>query len=72
MFSYDGENYIKIDESRYSHGSTFGLGNLGNRAITTGCYYYSSLSLSECNVKTEILDMATITWSDGIDYPFGR
>ena len=84
LFSYDGENYIKIDESKYSHLSTYGLGNLEGRAITTGCYdaafyysydYYQNYDFdnsSGCFVKTEILDMTTMTWSDAVDYPYEK
>ena len=67
FFSYDGENYVEIDESKYSHKDTYGLGNLEGRAVTTGC-----VIPSECYVKTEILDMTTMTWSDADDYPYGR
>ena len=66
IFSYDGTNYVDIDESNYSHRLTYGLGNLEGRAVTTGC----DLS-RECHVKTEILDITTMTWSDADDYPYG-
>ena len=69
FFSYDGENYVKIDESKYSHKHTLGLGNLEGRAVTTGCHSYNS---AEFHVKTEILDMTTMTWSDRDDYPYAR
>ena len=67
LLSYDGENYFKIEESKYSHELTYGLGNLEGRAITTGC-----LRPSQCYVKTEILDMTTMTWSDRDDFPYGK
>ena len=66
-FRYDGENYNKIDESKYSHQGTYGLGNLEGRAITTGC---SSGYQPECAVKTEIFDMTAMTWSAGDDFPY--
>ena len=89
FFSYDGENYIQIDESKYSHEYTSGLGNLEGRAVTTGCYpafyadyyYYNytydnypdeNYATRDCSVKTEILDISTMTWSDADDYPYGR
>ena len=71
LFSYNGENYIKIDESKYSHGGS--VGNLEGQAITTGggapC---GGAPHRKCYVKTEILDMTTMTWSDADDYPYGR
>ena len=33
-------------------------------ALTTGCVG------SECALKTELMDMDTLQWSDGPDYPF--
>ena len=44
---------------------TQGLGNYNGNAITTGCY-----DEKECYLKTEILDMTTMTWSDANDYPY--
>ena len=72
FFSYDGANYVKIDESKYAHLSTYALGNFEGRAITTGCWLKLDYSSVECNVKTEILNMTTLTWSDADDYPYGR
>ena len=45
---------------------TLGLANYKGKALTTGCN-----SFYGCSFKTELLDMETLTWSDGRDYPFG-
>ena len=66
---YDGENYTRINNSKYSHRSTLGLGFLEGKAITTGCSRGSWIK-DECDVKTEILDITTMTWSDADDYPY--
>ena len=42
-----------------------GLGNYNNKAFTTGCW-----GGDDCSVKTEILNMTTLTWSDTLDYPY--
>ena len=46
-----------------------GLGRYHDKAFTTGCYGASS---KECAsyVATELLDMTTMKWSDGPNYPF--
>ena len=66
IFSFDGENYVKVEDSKYSHDHTFGLGNYGDKAFTTGCFQAGCTS----KVATELLDMTTMKWSDGPDYPF--
>ena len=58
--------YESIDQSKYSHFWTRGLANYKGKALTTGCN-----SFEECSFKTELLDMETLAWSDGPDYPFG-
>ena len=63
--SFDGVNYQKVGESKYSHQSTWGIANYRGNALTTGCK-----SPNDCNTKTEILDMTSMTWSDADDYPF--
>ena len=62
---FDGENYQKVVDSKYSHRSTWAIANYRGDALTTGCK-----SPDDCNTKTEILDMTTMTWSDANDYPF--
>ena len=64
-FSFDGQNYRMIESSKYVHYRTLGLANYKNEALTTGCEYGS------CDRKTEILNMETMKWSEGPDYPFG-
>ena len=66
IFSFDGENYVKVEDSKFSHAWTLGLGNYGGKAFTTGCYSFGCTS----KVATELLDMTTMKWSDGPDYPF--
>ena len=46
-----------------------GLGNYKGKALTTGC---SDSNDPECDVKTEILDMTTMTWFDADDYPYAE
>ena len=43
------------------------MGNYHGKALTTGCY-----GNQKCGVKTELMDMNTLTWSAGPDYPFIR
>ena len=65
VFRFDGENSQPAGSSKYSHLWTEGMGNFMGQALTTGCY-----TGSDCAVKTELMDMSTLTWSDGPDYPF--
>ena len=62
---FDGEFFHSAGSSKYSHKYTLGLANYKGKALTSGCFdnsvYY---------VKTELMDMKTLTWSDGPDYPF--
>ena len=64
FFRFDGEFYQSAGTSAYSHRYTYGLANYRGRALTTGC------SGDSCGVKTELMDMNTLTWSIGPDYPF--
>ena len=65
MFRFDGEITQPAGSSKFSHVLTYGMGNYIGQALTTGCSVGSN-----CNVKTELMDMKTLTWSDGPDYPF--
>ena len=67
FLSFDGESYQSAGSSEYSHQLTYGMANYLGKALTTGCFAYSGDS---CNVKTELMDMETLTWSSGPDYPF--
>ena len=63
--SFDGENYVRVEDSKYFHFETLGLGNYRGKAFTTGCH--STICTS--HVATEILDMVTMKWSNGPNYP---
>ena len=63
FFSFDGQSYRSAGASEYSHQSTSGMANYRGKALTTGCYS------GNCGVKTELMDMTTLTWSAGPDYP---
>ena len=65
-FSFDGEVYESVVLSQYSHIWTRGLANYRGKALTTGCNGYG-----DCSFKTELLDMTTLRWSEGQDFPFG-
>ena len=41
------------------------MGNYVGKALTTGCQ-----DGSNCAVKTELMDLTTLEWTDGPDYPF--
>ena len=77
ILSFDGKNYVTVENSKFAHRHTLGLGNYQGKALTTGCNY-DCVSLgcifSTCTSKvaTELLDMTTLTWTDGPDYPFAR
>ena len=63
--SYDGENFTSAGSSKFSHYYTLGLANYMGKALTTGCGENTG-----CGKKTEIMDMTTLQWSDGPDYPY--
>ena len=65
--SFDGESYQSAGSSKYSHQWTLGMANYLGKALTTGCMVMYGDS---CGVKTELMDMNTLTWSAGPDYPF--
>jgi len=64
FFRFDGESYQSAGSSAYHHLFTNGLANYRKKALTTGCY-----GNPKCGVKTELMDMNTLTWSIGPDYP---
>ena len=41
--------------------------NYRGKALTTGC---GNMMGEECGVQTELMDMTTLTWSAGPDYPY--
>lgn len=65
-FSFDGEYFHSAGSSSFSHRATYGMANFMGKALTTGC----KDTRPECGVKTEIMDMHTLEWSKGPDYPF--
>ena len=65
VLRFDGEFYHSAGSSTYSHQRTTGMANYLGKALTTGC-----VDSSECYVKTELMDMSTLNWSSGPDYPF--
>ena len=67
MFRFDGESFQTAGSSKFSHRATHGMGNYKNKALTTGCNEGSS-----CGTKTELMNMETLQWSDGPDFPFAN
>ena len=65
FLSFDGKSYQAAGSSAESHRYTYGMANYLGKALTTGCY-----STLFCSVKTELMDMKTLTWSSGPDFPF--
>ena len=65
FLSFDGQSYQSAGSSEYSHDWTLGMANYRGRALTTGCSRGGS-----CAVKTELMDMETLSWSAGPNYPF--
>jgi len=70
IFSFDGKYYVRVEDSKYSHHNTKGLGNYRGKAFTTGCYSKGCDKTGSNKVATELLDMTTMKWSDGPDYPY--
>ena len=66
VLRFDGESYQSAGPSEYRHRYTLGLANYREKALTTGCHDHSY----GCGLKTELMDMNTLTWSPGPDYPF--
>ena len=64
FLSFDGQSYQSAGSSEYSHRFTYGMANYRGKALITGCSGWS------CRVKTELMDMETLSWSAGPNYPF--
>ena len=62
---FDGKSYHSAGSSLYSHRKTLSMANYVGKALTTGCDYPA-----ECLVKTELMNMETLTWSRGPEFPF--
>ena len=70
FLSFDGEFYQYVASSEYSHIMAMGMANYLGKALITGCYEQGNDWLrSICGLKTEIMDMGTLTWSSAKDYP---
>ena len=63
--SFNGEFFHTAGSSTYAHNDA-GIANYLGKALTTGC----GGSGPACYVKTELMDMNTLTWSSGPEYPF--
>ena len=61
---FDGKKFLRASESNFEHRHTVGMGNYMGKAFVTGH------DGQEYGVKTELMDMATLEWSNGPDYPF--
>ena len=64
-FSFDGTSFEETASSKVSHQETFGMGNYKGQALTTGCS-----TSGACGLRTEIMDMDKMRWSDEDDYPY--
>ena len=67
--TFDGQYFEATESSLFSHRRTTGLGNYHGKAFTTGCEMYEEYE--ECGPKTEMMNMSTLRWESGPDYPFG-
>ena len=61
---FDGKSYHSAGSSLYSHRMTLSMANYVGKALTTGC------ETGDCLVKTELMNMETLTWSRGPEFPF--
>ena len=67
MFRFNGEHSFQIaGNSNFPHEFTIGMGNYKGNALTTGC----GDGTKSCAIKTELMDMNTLEWSNGPDFPF--
>ena len=64
-FSFDGTSFEETASSKVSHQETGGMGNYKGQALTTGCSKGDG-----CGLRTEIMDMDKMRWSDEDDYPY--
>ena len=64
--SFDGEHFGSAGSSKYSHRLVYGMANYKGRALTTGCNELSD----PCVDKTELMNMNTLEWADGPNYPY--
>ena len=64
--SFDGDNFEDIDSSQYWHLKQE-IGNYRGKAFVTSCAYAEYRDF--CSRKTELLDMESLTWSEGAEFP---
>ena len=69
---FDGQDFETVGSSQFSHRETFGLGNYKGQALTTGCCIREmrGCERAACSIKTELLNMTTMTWSNTISQDF--
>ena len=63
FFRFDGISFDTAGSSKFSHKWTLGMAYYNGKALTTGCNDGST-----CKIKTELMDMSTLEWSNGPDY----
>ena len=51
--------------TKVSHKETLGMGNYKGEALVTGCS-----TGGDCGLRTEMMDMDRMRWSDEDDYPY--
>ena len=66
--SFDGENFVNTARSRYGHGKQQ-IDNYRGKAFVTSCNWFGTGEEPHCNRKTELLDMESLTWSNGAEFP---
>ena len=64
--SFDGEHFGSAGSSKYSHRLVYGMANYQGKALTTGC----NDPPDPCMDKTELMNMNTLEWADGPNYPY--
>ena len=77
VISFDGQIFQAVASSKYSHDMT-ALANYRGKALATGCYSYyryvgqPELAKLNCGIKTELMDMYSLEWSEAPDFPWGK
>ena len=66
LLSFDGEKFDDTGRSQYWHGRQQ-ISNYRGKAFVTSCAY--ATYRDSCNRKTELLDMESLTWSEGAEFP---
>ena len=71
QISFDGTNFDangSVQDAQYGHRQT-ALGNYNGKAFIVGCGGDPHWG---CLVKTELLDLMSLTWSSAPDFPYGK